>query len=221
MKKLSIILLLLAGLFISASAQNDPEAKTLFDKAWNTINGYKGIEAEYVFEVSKGENAPHEKYTGKVKLKGDKFYFDAGDTHIYSDGKTRWVYMPEVEEVNISNQIGAEGLEPEDRLMNAPLSLFSMYKSGFKYSHNGKQLENGKNYLVADISPENKEKIYFKVRYWFNEDYTPAKIKIFQKDGSRITFSINGFKENKGLKDKEFKFDPKKFPNAELIDLRE
>jgi outer membrane lipoprotein-sorting protein len=44
--------------------------------------------------------------------------------------------------------------------------------------------------------------------------------KVFEKNGNRYTYTITSMKTNTDIPESVFVFDQKKYPNAELIDLR-
>ena len=112
-------------------------------------------------------------------------------------------------------------LDPEDRFLVDPMSVFTVYKKGFKYSMSGSQEIEGKNYSVVTLSPEDISKPYFKIKIWISEDSDYFSVKYFQKDGTRITLQLIDFVPNKKLKDSFFGFKTSDYPNVEVIDMRE
>ena len=51
-------------------------------------------------------------------------------------------------------------------------------------------------------------------------NYTPLNIRIKNKQGNWIRFAITEFKPNQQVSNSAFRFNPKDFPNIEIIDLR-
>jgi outer membrane lipoprotein-sorting protein len=145
----------------------------------------------------------------------------ANEMVTYSDGKTRWVYLEESNEVNISKRNNSDNLEAEERFFNNPISLFTIYKSGFKYLKFGTETIDGKIYQLIDLSPDDINKPYFKIRCWISDSNDLFMIRYFQKDGTRISFQFKNFRTNVKTNDTDFIFQVKDFPGVEVIDMRE
>ena len=131
MKKIALMILALSA--ATCFAQKDPEAKAILDKAAKQAAGYKSITAEFdcVYENLAEEKS--ENYNGTLLLKGNRFRIDVDKTITFCDGKTRWAYITESNEVTISPIEVSNDDAPEDKFMSDPMSLYTIYRSGFKY----------------------------------------------------------------------------------------
>ena len=216
-----LLIIVLFSISVFASAQKNKDAEIVLEKAADKALKYKTIHSKFEFLVENAQQEIEDTYKGELWVKGKRFKMSVDKTVIFSDGKTRWVYLTEVNEVNISTIEKDEGMDPEDLFLIEPLSLFTLYKKGFKYSISGTQLINEINYTVVDLSPEELDKPYFKIKYWISDEYDYYAVKYFQKDGTRITFNLVDFKSNEKIKDSAFSFDAKSYPNVEIIDLRD
>jgi len=85
----------------------------------------------------------------------------------------------------------------------------------------GTETINNKNYQIIDLSPEDLDKNYFKIRCWISETDDLYMLRFFQKDGTRISFKFKSFVPNAKTKDSDFLFQSKDHPGVEVIDLRE
>ncbi len=218
----NILLVFLFSVFaVFGFSQKDPATKQLLKAAADKALGYKTIQTEFEFIVNNAQFETKESYTGKLWVKGSRFKMDVDQTITFCDGKNKWVYLTESNEVNVSVVEKGEGLEPDERFLYDPLSIYTLYKSGFKYITAGTQDIDGKTYSVVDLSPEDKSKPFFKIKCWISEDYDYYVVKYFQKDGTRITLQLNDFKTNVKLKDSFFEFNAAGYPDVEVIDLRE
>ena len=220
MIKIRLIIALLT-ISVFASAQKNKEAESILEKAADKAISYKTIHSKFEFLVENSQNETEDTYNGELWVKGKKFKMSVDQTITFSDGKTRWVYLTEVNEVNISTIEKDEDMDPEELFLIEPLSLFTLYKKGFKYSISGTQLIEGQNYTVIDLSPEELNKPYFKIKCWISDDSDYYAVKYFQKDGTRITLNLIDFISNEKIKDTTFSFDTKAYPNVEVIDLRD
>ncbi len=219
MKKLLLIIsALVASTF--ANAQVD-EGRQLLDKVAQKANSYKNICADFVYDYENLAEEKTESQQGTLLIKGKKFHIDFEGTSIFSDGKSRWVYLKESNEVTITKIETKESDTPEDRLLSDPMSLFSYHKNGFKYLLVGTEMVAGKQMQVAEISPINKNQKLFKVKYWIDANNNLYQIKCFQKDGTRITLTLNNMKVNQKVEDSNCTFNASQYPDVEVIDMRD
>lgn len=202
-------------------AQKDPEAKNILDKAAKQAASYKSISAEFdcVYENLAEEKT--ENYSGTLLLKGNRFRIDVDKTTTFCDGKTRWAYLTESNEVTISPIEVSNDDAPEDKFMSDPMSLYTIYRSGFKYVMGDIEEIGGKTMQIVELAPENIKKPYFKIKYWFTPNNELYQIKCFQKDGTRFTLTLTKIQINQKIDDAALDFDVKKFPGVEVIDMRD
>lgn len=197
---------------VSLSAQN---AKAILDKASEAFLKSGGVTANFTLNTKeKGSNQIFSQ-DGTAHMKGDKFKIEIPDAITWFDGKTQWIYMKDVEEVNISNPTGAE------LQAISPSILFSIYKVGYDLKYNGENSINGKTVLEVELNAQNKKNELKKVLVYVNKsDNTFAKIVLYDSNNMENTLIINSYKTNSLLTDKFFVFDKKDFPDAEIVDLR-
>lgn len=219
MKKIALMIFALSA--ATCFAQKDPEAKAILDKAAKQAAGYKSITAEFdcVYENLAEEKS--ENYNGTLLLKGNRFRIDVDKTITFCDGKTRWAYITESNEVTISPIEVSNDDAPEDKFMSDPMSLYTIYRSGFKYIMGDTEEIGGKTMQIIELAPENIKKPYFKIKYWFSPNNDLYQIKCFQKDGTRFTLTLTKFATNQKIDDTQLIFDAKKFPGVEVIDMRD
>ena len=65
---------------------------------------------------------------GSIILKEDRYIVDVGEQQIISNGTLVWTYLKDVKEVQIS-----EVDEDDEESMLNPITIFTMYETGFKY----------------------------------------------------------------------------------------
>ena len=117
------------------------------------------------------------------------------------------------EEVNVSNPT------PEELQTINPYALLSIYKSGYNYKYTGIKSRNGKQGFEVILTPENKQDIT-SITLFVSQTYQPLYIKVEQSNKSANEIIVTSYQTNQPLDNATFKFDKKKFPNAEVIDLR-
>lgn len=189
-------------LSVNLFAQKDKQAQEILDKTAVALKAAGGIRATF--------NGTSQ---GTLLLKGEQFYLNSGGIQSWFDGKTQWSYVEQNEEVNISNPT------PEELQTINPYSLLSLYKNGYTYKYIGNKNRNGQSGYEVTLTPEKKQDIA-SILVFVTKSYQPLYIKVTSKNKSVNEIIINSFQTNQSLNDDTFKFDKKKFPHAEVIDLR-
>jgi outer membrane lipoprotein-sorting protein len=223
MTRLSIIIIFLATTLVGYG-QKEPKAKSILDKVSSKTKSYKTIKSDFSYNMENLQDGVNETFEGTVFVKGDKFKLLLMGTETYSNGKNRWVYMPDEDEVNLYD------VEKKDRKKNNnnddvlrnPSDLFNIYNKGFKYKYISEVAENGRKLYLIELVPRNKKKSFFKIKVKVDKaKYQLYSIKYFSKDGNRYTIKIKNFKPNVKMNDAMFTFNTKENPDVELIDMRE
>ncbi len=219
MRKIFIVAILVFGVFVGF-AQKDVSTLDILKSVEKKGLGYKTIKSAIKYKLENNQDNSVEEVKGEIIIKGNKFQLAIDETITYSDGKTKWVYLNASNEVNITDVVPIEEMEPEEKFMNEPLSIYSLYKVDFKYKTSGDQTLDGEKYKIIDLTPESLDKPYFKIRYWITESYDIYAVKYFQKDGMRITLYFSDLKVNAKISDADFVFEEKDYPDVEVIDMR-
>lgn len=209
------LMIITTGVF----AQQDPKAKAILDQLSITTKAHKTIVAKFTSNAVNKEANMDEVYKGKLWQKGDKYKLDFMDAITFFNGKNKWVYMPDVQEVNLFS-VNEE--EQTDNIFDNPQKVFTIYEEGFKYLYLGEKTFNKQGVHEIELVPTDKKKEYFKIKLYVNKNKTQiVGFKYFAKDGTRVNVTIDSFKVDEKLKNSMFSFDKKEYPDAELIDMRE
>lgn len=202
MRKKIYLLALALSLAVSVFAQKDKQAREVLDKTAAALKQAEGVRATF------GGTAQ-----GTLLLKGDRFYLSSGGIQSWFDGKTQWSYLEDSEEVNVSNPT------PEELQTINPYALLSIYKNGYNYKYAGMKSRNGKQGYEVILTPEKKQDIAA-ITLFVSKTYQPIYIKVEQSNKSVNEIMVNSYQTHQPLDNATFTFDKKKFPNAEVIDLR-
>ncbi len=219
MRIISTLLIGLVVFALNANAQRDEKAKAVLDAVSKTIKGYDAIKADFTYTmVNKGAGI-NETKDGSLILKGDKYKVSAAGREIISDGETVWIYSKADNSVNIMTQ---EDFNEEEPDLN-PQTIFNKYDDGFDYKYIKSDVVDGKKVDVIDISPAKGEKDYEKIRMEVEQGtHHVVKSTTFpqDKDGSTFSLLVKKFTPNPKTADSDFTFDPKKYPDIEVVDFR-
>lgn len=212
--KLSNIVMFVALILIQqVYAQSDPKAKTVLDNALKVYKTYPSISAKFSQSIE-SPNSKTTVKTGQVFVKADMYKIILPDQSIYCDKKTVWTYVKELNEVQINDY------EPSaDEI--TPTNIYSIYQTDFYYMLGGIENVAEMPCQVVDLTPKNKEKPFFKVRIWIDKKTQLVKqFKIFDRNGTRYTYTVTSINTNAGLQDTFFKFNTKDYPGVHVEDLR-
>lgn len=149
-----------------------------------------------------------QKLWGNVAIKGNKFKITSANAVTWYDGKTQWTYMNGTEEVNISNP------DAEQQELINPYHFINMYKKGYSASLQNK---GGKHVVTLKRTSSKSDITDAVIEINSNTSY-PSVIKV-KTNGQWTEFHISGVKRV-NYNTSHFRFPAKKYPNAEVIDLR-
>jgi outer membrane lipoprotein carrier protein len=195
-------------------SQYDPKALEILEAMSKKYKAITSFEATLTSSLTNESEGVKEEFKGKIVVKGEKFRLSLDDQEIINNGTTVWTYLPSAKEVNIDN------FDPSSDEIN-PIKIFDIYKKGFKYLYLADKTEAGVVLEEVDLVPEKKDAQYFKIKMMIvKKDKSIQSWTMFDKSGNRYKYTITKFTPNIKVDDALFTFDPKKFPDVEIIDLR-
>ena len=203
MKKIYLILFACMNTLLGIQAQGVQQARQILDKTASVIGRKGGASAHFTIS-----NAKFGSSSGTIAIKADKFKASTPDAVVWYNGKTQWTYMPQTEEVNVTTP------SSEQQAALNPYTFINMYKKGYNLSLQNK----GTNHIVTMKAQDAKKAIRQIIVTINKQTSIPSQVKMLQGD-SWTTITITGF-EAKNQADALFTFNPKAYPNAEIIDLR-
>lgn len=220
MKQLYLILLtFLMGL--CAYSQNDAMSKSILVKVASTNNGYKTIKVEYKF-TSNANAQPDQQHieSGKMLLKGSKYHLTLSSSDVVFDGKSIYTYLKEPNEINITKPEPSK-VDQGDFFFSNPKDIFKGYNKNFKSSFIKETNVNKTTCFEIDLYPIDLKTKYLRIKMHIDKSkYHIIDVRLYLKDGSQHLLEFLNFVPNYELEDKEFVFDMKKYPTAEVNDMR-
>lgn len=194
---------------------SDPDAKVILDKVSATFKTYKTVTANFNLTITNAANKVEGSRSGVIYMKGPKYRVNISGQEIYSDGANIWTYDKSANEVQLTKFDAASNTI-------TPQKMFTdFYDKDFLYKLNGEKKEGGKVIQEIELTPIDKTKPFFKVLVYVDKATSNiVSSKVFEKNGNHYIYKITSMKPNTTLPDSLFTFDPKKYPKAEVIDLR-
>ncbi len=200
--------------FNGATAQKDAKAQEVLKGVSTKYRSYKSIEASFKLNRVDQKSKKTDSFIGTITISGERYNFVMNNQTVMCDGKTTWTYLKESNEVQVSEAKNEEG-------SITPTSIFTMYENGFKSKFLGDIIAGGKKVQLIELTPEDSKKNYFKIM--LQVDKTGKYIseaKIYEKNGSILTYSIVKFTPNPAVSDDKFVFNKAKYPGVDVVDLR-
>ncbi|MFK8102639.1 MAG: outer membrane lipoprotein carrier protein LolA [Saprospiraceae bacterium] len=201
------------------ATDSDPKAKKILDKVKKQYDTYQSLYSEFILEIEIPEQAK-EVQKGKIAQQGDKYRFELQAQEFICDGETVWIYLKKNKEVQINDAEVAE----EDGEMLSPKKLLTIYEQGeYAYMLTNETYIDRVAVQQIEFKPLDEDSEYFKIRLTVEKKSSKVQsIKIFSKDGSRFTLTMNKIVPNKKFAADYFSFVRSKYPkDVHVEDLRE
>ena len=144
---------------------------------------------------------------GDVKI---EFAFTMGGMLTWFDGKTMWQYSKKNEEVSVT-----EPSKSEIAKIN-PYSFLSFYKNGYSASM-GKSTATDHQVILAGHGASQYKNVKMKIS---KKSLYPTQIDLTTTSGHSLSISCKSVRKNQSFPASTFSFSKKKFPEAEIVDLR-
>lgn len=204
MKRILLYIIGVLACALPAVAQQ-PDARTILDRTAEAFRKSGGVRMTFTVRASGGTS------TGTIRLKGDRFLLEAEGMTTWFNGHTQWSYLASADEVNIS-----EPTAEELQTIN-PYALLSIYKQGYRLAL---EKADAYQYGVRLTATDRRRELQSVVVYVTKDGYRPVRVSTTQRGGETAVISIDSYRSGENYSDALFVFDKKKYPTAELIDLR-
>jgi outer membrane lipoprotein carrier protein len=211
---LALLFLTGTGAF-SQSQQTDKKAEDILHGVSAKYKSYKSVKATFIINVENQKEKTNDEQKGTIYLKGNKYKLEIAGQDIISDGKTRWTYVKDANEVQVDN------LKTDENSIT-PANIFTMYEKGWLFKFIGEKTEKGMIYQLVELTPvDPKKKNIFKVKLTISKnDKFITTAKVLNKNGSIQTITVDKFSPDSITDESLFTFNSSKYPGAEIIDLR-
>jgi outer membrane lipoprotein-sorting protein len=148
---------------------------------------------------------------GTITISGDKFHLSTPLLSIWYNGRTQWTYSAETNEVNIT-----EPTVEELQQVN-PFAIINSFRMQF----NATLLKSANSMYRIQLTPlKSVNTSISKAIVTLNASTLYPNEIALTIDNNIITIKTKDIKAIKNVPHKTFVFDEKKYPNAEIVDLR-
>lgn len=215
MKKCIFLLAAMLG-FVAFSQAQDAKAKAILDNLAAKNKSYSSLTADFTILLDNRKDKVKDTQQAKLQLKGNMFKIRMKESDIYSNGKVKWTYLKESNEVNIQN------INPNDpNIMNNPSKLFNAYLTDFKYIYKGTRREDGIQVDEINLYPKDLKAAYSLVKLYVDAASGNISKVIYQgRDGISYTIRFTKLTPNLPIAGSEFTFNEAAHPDVEVVDMR-
>lgn len=190
---------------LPASAQG--EARDIVRRAADAFLRSGGVNVSFSLRSPEGQSA------GVIRLKGEKFVLEAGGMTTWFDGHTQWTYLPDSDEVNVS-----EPTDEELQTLN-PYACLSLYDRG--YDLKLLPSEASGQYKVEMVARSPEAQVSRLVLWLDKSGLQPVKFSLTLAGSVEPTvITVLDYRTGQTYADAMFAFNPREYPTAEVIDLR-
>ena len=210
MKKCFYLIIISLSFSLSAvKAQGDAEAKQLLNAVTAKLKSYKGINAGFILVSKSRAGKINNSTSGKISIKGDKYYIKEGTTEIFSDGNKVWNY-------NGNDEVTVTDANAEDNALSPQKLLTNFYDKDFTCQ----LISSAGNYDQIQLVPVDKRKNFQKVNVFVDKSkMIITKAKVVDKSSNTIDFSLKNINTSAAIPDETFVFNQKKYKkNIEVIE---
>lgn len=210
MKYLLISIFFLINTTVVSTAQTDPLAVKILDKFSEKALGAPAVTMKFELRIHDAAEETDQIMEGSVYIKKGFYKLELPDNIIWSNGSAIWTLAPEVEELTITIP------DEEESFINDPHTLFTMYRDGYKQ----RLVETNINGSVIDLYPEDIETDFSRIRLLLDSNNSLKEAEYKRKDGITMYVIVKSYDLKTAYPDSFFEFDPGKFKNIDIIDMR-
>lgn len=216
MRKISALLL---SVFVVWCGSVSPQ--TILNKTISMMDSQDGgIIADFSFENNTSSDLGIEDCFGQIKMKQNAFSINSADIKLWFNGKTLWSYIPDetVNEIYISTP------ETQDLEYLNPYLILKNRKT-FSFVSEKATQTNGRSTCLIELKANKNEQsgfqLFSKVQITVSAStYLPEKVVLTNAEGEEMTISLSNGKKGQKLNINDFTCPVKKYPEAEVIDMR-
>lgn len=211
MKKISIFIL--STLMFAVASGQSKKAEAIIEEITKKTQSYESVGIEFTFTYEDPGSGEDVSEPGSLIISGDKYILDIEGQKVICDGKTIWTYIEDAFEVQIN------AIEEDDESIT-PSKLLTTYNEEYKARLDKEFKRKGVNYQRIELKPEEGKK-WVKLDLIVNADSEQiSSITIHDKNGGKISYSIDKIIPNKEVTDADFIFNPADYPDVEVVDMR-
>lgn len=206
MKKLFLVIFLLSGL--ASFSQNSTKAKSLLDEVSNKVASYENISLTFDYILDNDKENIHQKTSGNVLIKKDKYHLDFMGIERIFDTKNIYTIVHDDEEVVITDASNSDDNE------FTPSKILTFYQKGYNFQWDKQQNISGKNIQFIKLLPINTNDENSHIMLGIDTKTKDIQQVVYtNKNNTNTTFKISSLKTNSSMPKNAFSFDEATYKN--------
>lgn len=203
-----MLLVTLQGISAQNNVQAEKKLTDLLEEARSSA-----IKTNFKLIISDKKDPQSMVSSGVFTLKGNKFVLEMDAMKAWFDGKTQWAYVPQSNEVSITEPTVKELSETN------PMAILSGFKSKCTIRFSAK-VKSTQNYCIEMI-PKTKNNEITKIDVQINKTNGDlVSIKLTNKKGGDTLLTLSNFQKGIHVADNIFVFNAARFKGVTVNDLR-
>lgn len=206
-RKIALFITLALASTIGAWSQSN--ANNFIDNVVSQMQKSKGITADFTM---RGSDRSGIYMQGRLQMQGKKFYLETSDMTTWYDGKTMWSYAESIGEVNVTEPTTQELAEIN------PYLMLDTYRHSFNVEeivspHKGER--------IFSLTPTKRNTNFSRIVVTIaTGNMAPIAFEITDRNNNTTLVAVTNYDSNTNLPATTFTYDPHKYPQASIIDLR-
>lgn len=194
----------------------DPQAGQILDRAAQKAKSMKSLQADFTLIIEDRKEKSRNTSTGNLLVSQNRYKITSEKSVIFFNGKTMWTYLPDNNEVTIT-----EPRNQADDFMSNPALFLTLYQRDFKYRYVQETAVNGTMCDEIDLFPKNLNQPYSRIKVYISvQSNLPEIITSVGKDGVDYTVYLKNLILDREVNPSTFTFDPAKYKKVEVVDMR-
>lgn len=200
-----IIYTVIALLTITGTSwAQDAGAKKVLDQVSARLKTFKGITANFSYASKSRTGKVNNSVSGKVAIKGNKYYIKQGATEIFSDGNKSWNY-------NGGNEVVVTNIAEDGQTLTPQKLLTNFYDKDFTY----KLVSSAGPAYQIEMVPVDKRKNFQRVNVFVDKaKMLITRATILDKSNNTISFTLSGVNTNATIPEQTFVFNKNKYKKS-------
>lgn len=180
-------------------------AESVLQSAAEKYRKAQSLSASFIIEANGNKS------DGSITVAKDMFRLSMPQMSIWYNGRTQWAYSPDTQEVSITEPT-AEELQQIN-----PFAIVSSFRQSYKST----LLKSPAGTHIVRLVPINNDGAIKNVTISIDSKTSyPKEINITTDNNSTVKIIVSNVTSGKKLPLSRFTFDPKEYPDTEIIDLR-
>lgn len=213
MKRFTNVSLAMLLIISSMTSYAQQDASKLLEKVIAHMTSFNNIRFDFTYRMTNQRAGIDESQAGILYLNKEAYRVEMNDQQIICDGKTVWTYLKDSKEVMV-----ADASEDPDAI--SPTTLLTGYHKEYLTNFATDPAYERQGLKIIELRPShNKNFSLVKVVIKESESMVTALI-IDDNGGNSFEYDLSKMKTNNDLASDFFRFDAKRYPDVDVIDMR-